>query len=294
MHPNNISNHLLGLGETDSRVADIVNRIPPPEEGVSKDGKGTYGLREVHAEEGRDTRSLDLENVVVSTDGEVVASQSEGEVGQTVTLVALNGVLAVVGLLSTDLLVQELGDGGGKGNEGCTGVKDDTSVVHLSGLLAESDGIEINLPVGLASQWDLGQLAGVVALVNTTEGGNRLLTRVGVAEVEGENGLVKKTLVEHVVKGRNDLVDGDGVVAKTHDAVKAAKGEGKTGLRCGLGEVLVLDLEVANLEYIVGDETAELTGAVANLEGGTVLLVGRRSRRVVLAVKVAGDRVALG
>jgi hypothetical protein len=294
MHPNSISNRLLGLGKTNSRVADIVDRVPPPEEGVSEDGKGAYGLREVHAEEGRDTRSLNLKNVVVSTDGEVVAGQSEGEVGQTVTLVALNGVLAVVGLLSTDLLVQELGDGGGEGNEGCAGVKNDTSVVHLSGLLAEGDGIEIDLPVGLAPQWDLGHLAGVVALVDSTEGSNRLLARVGVAEVEGENGLVKKTLVEHVVEGRNDLVDGDGVVAETHDAVEAAKGKGKTGLRCGLGKVLVLDLEVANLEDIVGDEAAELTGAVADLERGAVLLVGRRGRRVVLAVEVAGDRVALG
>lgn len=266
MHPNNINCRLLGLGKTNSRVADIVDRVPPPEEGVSENGKGTYRLREVHTEEGGDTRSLDLEDVVVSTDGEVMAGQSEGEVGQTVTLVALNGVLAVVGLLSTDLLVQELCDGGGKGNEGCAGVKDDTSVVHLSSLLAESDGIEINLPVGLAPQWDLGHLAGVVALVNSTEGGNGLLARVGIAEVEGEDGLVKETLVEHVVEGGNDFVNGDGVVTETHDAVEPAKGKGKTGLRGRLGEVLVLDLEVPNLEDIVGDEAAKLTGAVADLE----------------------------
>ena len=32
------------------------------------------------------------------------------------------------------------------------------------------------------------------------------------------------------------LLDGDGVVSKTHDAVKTAKGKGKTGLRGRLSE----------------------------------------------------------
>ena len=291
--PTTFNDSLLGLGKTNSRVADIVDRVPPPEEGVTEDSKRTNGLGEVHAEESRDTRSLNLEDVVVGTDGEVVAGQGEGEVGQTVTLVALNGVLTVVRLLSTNLFVQELGDSGRKGNEGCSGVKDDTSVVHLSGLLAEGDGIKVDLPVGLAPQWDLGELARVVALIDTTESGNGLLTLVGVAEVEGEDGLVQQTLIEHVVEGRNDLVDGDGVVAKTHDTVEAAKGKGKAGLRGSLGKVLVLDLQVANLEDIVGNEAAELTRAVADLERGAVLLVGRGSRRVVLGVKVAGNGVAL-
>jgi hypothetical protein len=54
----------------------------------------------------------------------------------------------------------------------------------------------------------------------------------------------------------------------------------------------VLDLEVADLEDILGDEAAERAGAVADLKLGTVLLVSRRGRRVVLGVEVAGNRVA--
>lgn len=190
-------------------------------------------------------------------------------------------------------VLQKLGDGGGKSNERCTSVKDDTSVVHLGSLLAEGDGIEIDLPVGLAPQGNLGQFAGVVALVNTTKSGLGLLLLVGVAEVEGENRLVQKTLVEHVVERRHDAVDTDGVVAKAHDAVEPAEGESETRLRGSLGKVLVLHLEVTNLEDIVGDEAAERTRSVADLELRAVLLVCGRRRRVVLGVEVAGDRVAL-
>ena len=186
-------------------------------------------------------------------------------------------------------ILQKLGDGGGESNEGCAGVENDTSVVHLSSLLAKGDGIEINLPVGLAPQGDLGQLAGVVALVDAAKGSLRLLLLVGIAKVEGENRLVQKTLVEHVVEGRHDAVDTDGVVAKAHDAVEPAESKSETRLRGGLGKVLVLDLEVTNLEDIIGDEAAERTGSIADLELRAVLLVCRRRRRVVLGVEVAGD-----
>lgn len=275
MHPNHRS---LGLGKTNSRVSDIVDRVPSPEEGVTENCKGTHGLGEVHAEESRDTRPLNLENVVVSTNSEVVAGQSKGKVGQTVTLVALNGVLTVIRLLSTDLLVQKLGDCGRKGNERCASVQDDTSVVHLGSLLTESDGVEVDLPVSLAPQRNLGKLAGVMALIDTTKGSNRLLALVGVAEVEGKDGLVQQALVEHVVERGHDLVDRDGVVAEAHNAIETTKGKGKAGLRGSFGEVLVLDLEVANLEDIVGDEATKLTRSVPNLERGTVLLISRRRR----------------
>jgi len=190
--------------------------------------------------------------------------------------------------------IQKLSNGGGQGNERCAGVQNDTGVVHLGSLLAESDGIKVNLPVSLAPQRELDELAAVVALVDATESGLRLLLVIGVAEVEGKDGLVKQALVEHVVERRNDTLHADGVVAKTHDAIEPAEGKGETGLRCGLGKVLVLDLEVADLEDIVGDVSAQLAGSVLDLELGAVLLVCRGRRRVVLGVEVAGNRVALG
>jgi hypothetical protein len=96
---------LLGLGETNGGVAEVVYGVPLPQEGVAENSERAYGLGEVHTHEGRDARALDLKNVVVGADGEVVAGKREGKVGQTVALVALNRVLAVEALLGTDLLV---------------------------------------------------------------------------------------------------------------------------------------------------------------------------------------------
>lgn len=133
-----------------------------------------------------------------------------------------------------------------------------------------------------------------MVLVNTTERGLGLVTvLVGVTQVEAEDRLVDELLVDHVVEGRDDLVDGDGVVAQTQDTVEAAKGKGQARLAGRLSEVLVLDLQIADLKDVIGDEAAQAAGSVADAELRAVLLVGGRLGRVVLAVEVAGDGAAL-
>ena len=63
-------------------------------------------------------------------------------------------------------------------------------------------------------------------LVDTTEHGLGLITLViSIAEIEGDNGFVDKLLVNHLVEGRHDLVDADGVETKAHDSIEAAEGE---------------------------------------------------------------------
>lgn len=89
--------------------------------------------------EGGDARSLDLKNVIVSSDREIMASKIEGNVWQTVTLVTLNSVLSIVSLLGTHLLVEEIGKGLWKSNQRGSGVKYDTSVVELSSRIAKAD-----------------------------------------------------------------------------------------------------------------------------------------------------------
>lgn len=96
---------LSGSRKANGRVAEIIDRVPLPEESITENGERTNGFGEVHAHEGRDTRTLDLENIVIRTDGEVVTGERKGEVGQTVALVALNCVLAVEALLGTNLFV---------------------------------------------------------------------------------------------------------------------------------------------------------------------------------------------
>jgi hypothetical protein len=285
---------LLGLGEADGVVANVVDGVVFPKESIAENGERSSWLWDVEAHEGADAATLNLKNVVVRANGEVVAGKGEGEVGERVTLVALDGVLAVVTLLGTNLLVQQLSKSGGEGNEGSASVEDGTGVVQRSRLVTKGDGVEVDLPVRLAAERDLGHLAGVVVLVDATEHGLALgALVVGVAEVEAEDRLVEQALLEHAVERRDNAVHRDGVVAKAHDAVEAAKGKGKAGLRGRLGEQLVLDLEVANLNSVLADVALKAARAIPDGEVGAVLLVGRRLAVVVLGVQVAGDRAAV-
>jgi len=133
-----------------------------------------------------------------------------------------------------------------------------------------------------------------VVLVDTTKRGlGRITLLVGVTQIEAEDRLVEQLLVDHVVEGRDDPVDGDGVVGQTQDAIEAAKRKGQARLAGRLSEVLVLDLQIADANDVVGDEATQAARAVADAELGTVLLVGGRLGRIVLVVEVAGDGAAL-
>lgn len=284
----------LSLSQTNGVLAEVINGVPPAQEGISQDDKGADRLGEVHALEGGDAATRDLQDVVVSGNAEVVARESKGDVGELVTLGALNRVLAVVTLLGTNLLVEQLSKSRGEDVQGSAGVKDGTVSLKVSGLVAKGNGIEVNLPVSLAAEGDVGDLALVVRGIEATKGSLALITfLVGVAEVEGEDRLVNSLLVNKVVEGGNNLVDGNGVVTKTEDTVEAAEGKGKAGLASSLGKVLLLDLKVANGDVILGDETSQAARAVVDLELGAVGLVGRRRRRVVLGVQVACNAAAL-
>src|SRR5271154_3982421 len=103
---------LLGLSKANSVVAKIVNAIPSTQEGVAEDGQGAYWLWEVHSHEAADARALNLKDVVIRTNGEVIAGKSEAHIGQGVALVTFNSVLSVEALFGTDLLVEQLGNGG--------------------------------------------------------------------------------------------------------------------------------------------------------------------------------------
>lgn len=282
---------LLGAGQTNGVLAEVVDRVVPSEESIAKNNKGTNRLREVHALEGRDTAAGNLEDIVSGGEAVVGSRKGEGDVGKGLALVTLNRVLAVVALLGANLLVQELGQSAGEDIEGGTSVKNGTGVLLLSNLVAESNRVEVDLPVSLAAERNVLDVALVVGLVNTTKDNLALTLLVG--QVEGKDGLVQELLVDHLVEGGDDVVDRDGVVGQAHDTIKATKGKGQTGLLGSLGKVLALDLEVTDLDIIVGDETRQAAGSVVDLEFTTVLLVGGRGRRVVLGVEVAGNAAAL-
>ena len=288
------SSSLLRLGKTNRVVAEIVDGVPLPQKRITENGQRTSWLGDVKAHKGADAAALDLEDVVVGGDGEVVASESEGEVGKGVALIALNGVLTVEAFLGTDFLVEQLSESGGQSDERGTSVEDGAGLVDLGGLVAEGDGVEVDFPVCLPAQRDLDHVAVVVILVHATEDALRLRALViGIGEVEGEDGLVDQTLVDHVVERWDDLVDGDGVVSETHDTVKAAEGKRKARLRGCLSEVLVFDGEIANAHGVLADISLQFARSVPDGEIGAILLVGARLAVVVLAVEIAGDGAAV-
>lgn len=86
-------------------VAQVVDTVPLAQESVTQNGQRTHRLGEIHAHEAANAGALDLQNVVVSGDGEVVAAESESHVRQRVTLLTLDSVLSSERLLGTDLLV---------------------------------------------------------------------------------------------------------------------------------------------------------------------------------------------
>ena len=160
---------LLGPGKSNAARTKVVNRVPPPQECVAEDGKGSDWLREVHAHEGRDAGALNLEDVVVGGNGEVVTGQSEREIGKRPTLRTVNGVLTVVRLLRTNLFVtvillvcqhrcaekdpnlQQLGQSGWQGDERSTGIEYHTGVIKLGSFFTESDSIKFDFPVSFTS-----------------------------------------------------------------------------------------------------------------------------------------------
>ena len=199
--------------------------------------------------------------------------KSERQIWKFVTLITLDGVLAVVGLLGTNFPVEKLCQCGRKADEGGAGIEDNPSVVNFSSVIAKRDGIEVDLPVGLAAERDRGQLAGVVVLVDTTKSRLGLVTLIiSIAEIESKDRLVEKTLLEHVVEGWDHAVDTNGVVAETQDSIKLPKSKGQTGLGSCFGKVL-FEFQIPDLNLVMRNKALEATRAVGNLEFAAILLV---------------------
>lgn len=66
---------LYGLCKTDVVLAEVIDGIVLPQEGITKNGQRADRGGEIHAHDGTDTRTLDLKNVVIGSNGEVVACQ---------------------------------------------------------------------------------------------------------------------------------------------------------------------------------------------------------------------------
>jgi len=104
-----------------------------------------------------------------------------------------------------------------------------------------------------------------------TKSGNSIIK---ISKIESEDLLVKEALLDHVVKGWHNFVDGDGVIAQTQDTIKSTKGEGQARFAGGLTKFLLLDLQVSNLKGVLRDEPCNASRAISDLEVRPILLVG--------------------
>lgn len=270
---------LFGLRDTNSVLAEVVDGVVAAEESITKNGERASRRRHVHAHKGRDAAAANFENVVLGRERIVGTRKVEGHVGQRTPLLAVDGVLATEALLSANLLVEKFSKVGGESVQRRASVENDASVLHLSNLVAKSNGLEVDLPVSLAPKGDVVELALIFVLVDATKDNFALVIFIG--NVEGEDGFVQEFVVDHLVEGRDNAVDGNGIIAEAEDAIEAAKGKCQTGLARCLCKVLVLNLEVADLEDVVGDKAGQASAAVADLKLGAVLLIGGGRRRVI-------------
>lgn len=62
------------LSNTNSILATIVDRIPPAKKGIAKNDKCTDWVSKILANDCRNARAMDFQNIIVRTDGEIEAS----------------------------------------------------------------------------------------------------------------------------------------------------------------------------------------------------------------------------
>jgi len=110
---------------------------------------------------------------------------------------------------------------------------------------------------------------------------------------EREQGLVEKTLVDHVIERWDNTVDRDRVICKTQDAVELAESKGKTRLLGGFSKILVANSEVTYGELVLRDIALHRTRAILDGELGTIGLVCRGTAGLVLGMQETCDGVAL-
>jgi len=181
---------LCAFRETDGVATEIINGEVLPQENVTDDPEVATREVEVHSGECADALIAEIENIVGASDRVRVATEDKGEVGELWDLIAGNSVLSVPGAGSSNLGVDHLRDGGGQNNEGCSGINGGTSVLKFKLIIAECDGLELNLPVCFTAERDVGDVAGVVAGVDASEDSLATIL-LRIAQAESEKGLTQ-------------------------------------------------------------------------------------------------------
>lgn len=93
---------LLGRGETDGISTQVVDRVVLSQEGITDNPKGSDGSGNIHTDKRRDTSSTSVQDVVFSLERVVFTAKLERELGELGNGVAVDSVLTVPRLSSSD------------------------------------------------------------------------------------------------------------------------------------------------------------------------------------------------
>jgi hypothetical protein len=83
-------------------LAEIVNSVKLPQEGIPDDPKRSNRGGNVHPGKGRDTSTSRVQDVLATLERVLLVVERQGEVGERVDGGAIDGVLAVPGLGGSD------------------------------------------------------------------------------------------------------------------------------------------------------------------------------------------------
>ena len=119
-----------------------------------------------------------------------------------------------MGVGRDSLLVQQLGDIAGHDDQTGTRIDGRAGTLQLERLVAKRDLFELDLPVSLSPERDVIQLALERVLVDPSKDALAAVL-FGRTEPEGEDGFVQQFLIDHVVKGGRDLVDGEVIIGQS-------------------------------------------------------------------------------
>ncbi|GMR38324.1 hypothetical protein PMAYCL1PPCAC_08519, partial [Pristionchus mayeri] len=285
---------VVGLGESDSALSDIVDVAVRSDPGVSEDPRGSESAS-LHVEEGEGAVALaQLEVEHVLARGHVVGLAADGEDHVGVLAGAGHGVQLVEEVVLRAGLLDDAGDGGRGGSDpGRTGVGDDL-FLGGRGVRSDGEGGHGELPVGLGREGDVVDLGVAVDVVESSVGDETAELGLGGSHVSvephGEDGLVE--LVEQVLDRGNDVVLSECGPSETEDSVNGLLSE-DLGDGGGDSESLGGVDEAGEVEDVSGDVSTAAARSVEDDERLRGLHEGRRGSGVELVLGVSGVGVSL-